>query len=103
MEINSELSHQPPMRAKSVDDFQTPKEALFPLLNFLKKEWVIWECAEGKANLSEFLWKSGFNVIGSDKKNLMEIAKIAGIKNCRLIGKNLSPVFGDYVWAGDIR
>lgn len=41
--------------------------------------------------------------IGSDKNDLAELAKIAGIKNYRLVGKNLSPAFGDYIWAGDIR
>jgi len=58
--------NQPPMRQGSSDDFQTPKEALQPLIPFLKKDWVIWECAEGKGNLSEELFSKGFSVVGSD-------------------------------------
>ena len=27
------------------DDYQTPPEALIPLLPHLKENWVIWECA----------------------------------------------------------
>jgi len=41
--------------------------------------------------------------IEPDKNDLAEMAKVAGIKNYRLIGKNLSPTFSDYVWAGAIR
>lgn len=37
------------------------------LLPYLKREWVIWECAWGKGNLFNFLSSEGFNVIGSDK------------------------------------
>jgi len=54
------------MKQGSPDDFQTPKEALLPLLPFLKKEWNIWECAEGKGNLVRGLKEFGFNVVGSD-------------------------------------
>ena len=57
---------QPPMKQGSSDDFQTPKEALLPLIPFLKKEWTIWECAEGKGNLIKGFKEFGFNVVGSD-------------------------------------
>jgi len=49
------------------DNFQTPKVALDILLPYLKKDWVIWECAWGKGNLFNFLRKEGFDVVGSDK------------------------------------
>jgi len=48
------------------DDFQTPKEALEPLLAYLKKEWVIWECACGKGNLVNGLKELGYSVHGTD-------------------------------------
>jgi len=48
------------------DDFQTPPEALEPLLPYLKKDWIIWECAEGKGLLSNALRGSGFVVTSSD-------------------------------------
>ena len=45
------------------DDFQTPPEALKPLLPYLKKDWIIWECAAGKGNLEKGLKKVGFSKI----------------------------------------
>lgn len=46
---------KPPLKNNGSDDFQTPKEALYPLYQFLKKNWVIWECAEGTGNLTNAL------------------------------------------------
>jgi len=57
---------KPPLRQGGPDDFQTPPEALLPLLSYLKKEWTIWECACGKGNLVKGLEEKGFNVIGTD-------------------------------------
>ena len=57
---------KPPAANGRPDDFQTPKEALIPLLKYLKRDWRIWECAEGQGNLSNALWEAGFNVVGSD-------------------------------------
>lgn len=62
----NEISHKPPMRQGSPDDFQTPAEALNPLILYLKKEWIIWECAIGKGNLERALRALGFTVIGID-------------------------------------
>ena len=59
-------SLMPPKQVKSADDFQTPAIALKPLLPYLKREWIILECAEGKGNLTKALRKWGFNVIGTD-------------------------------------
>lgn len=59
-------SNQPPMKQGSPDDFQTPKIALKPLIPFLKKEWRIWECAEGNGNLKIELRKRGFSCFGTD-------------------------------------
>jgi hypothetical protein len=36
---------KPPLKGYSTDDFQTPPAALKPLLPYLKKQWLIWECA----------------------------------------------------------
>jgi len=59
---------KPPLKNNGSDDFQTPKEALFPLIPYLKKEWTIWECACGTGNLVDGLKEFGFNVIGTDIK-----------------------------------
>src|SRR3990167_3365407 len=55
-----------PQKIKSVDNFQTPIMALKPLLPYLKKEWTIWECAEGNGNLTKELYGLGFSRFGSD-------------------------------------
>ncbi|MEK7501622.1 MAG: ATP-binding protein [Patescibacteria group bacterium] len=39
----------------------------------------------------------------TDINDLANIAKMAGVKKYRLIGKNLSPKFDDYIWGGSIR
>ena len=56
---------KPPMKQGNSNDFQTPPEALYPLLPYLKKDWVIWEPACGKGNLSNYLG-TGFRVIATD-------------------------------------
>ena len=55
-----------PLKKAYSDDFQTPPEALDYLVPFLKKDWLIWECAMGKGNLVKALREKGFNVIGTD-------------------------------------
>lgn len=57
---------KPPLNVNSADDFQTPAIALDPLMPFLRKEWTIWECAEGNGNLTRGLASEGYKVIGTD-------------------------------------
>lgn len=57
---------QGPMSRGAPDDFQTPGEALWPLIQYLKKDWVIWEPAAGKGKLVDELWRHGYKVIASD-------------------------------------
>ena len=58
---------KPPLKQGNPDDFQTPPEALKPLLPYLNKDWLIWECASGKGNLIKGLNKAGFiHIIGTD-------------------------------------
>ena len=52
-------------RNGSSDEFQTPKEAILPLLPYLKKDWTIWECAWGKGSLAKHLEEKGFKVFGN--------------------------------------
>src|SRR5262249_7216861 len=54
------------MKVKSSDHFQTPPERVLPLLPHLRPSWTLWECAEGRGNLSRALRGHGFRVIGSD-------------------------------------
>lgn len=55
-----------PSKQGSPNDFQTPVEALNPLLPYLKKNWIIWECAVGKGNLAKALSERGYKVVSSD-------------------------------------
>jgi hypothetical protein len=57
---------KPPSRQGSPDDFQTPPEALEPLLPYIPKDWVVWECAQGKGWLTEYMLEKGYAVIGTD-------------------------------------
>ena len=65
----------PPKNKKYSDDFQTPKYAIEPLVPFLKKGWIIWECACGKGNLVNALKEHGFKVIGTDILNGKDFLK----------------------------
>lgn len=53
------------------DEFMTPECAIYPLLPYLKKDWIIWECAWGKGSLAKHLEKKGFNVIGNKEDFLI--------------------------------
>ena len=48
------------------DEFFTPEYALNPLLPYLRKEWIIWECAWGKGTLAKHLKEKGFSVLNED-------------------------------------
>jgi hypothetical protein len=57
----------PPKQVAASDLFQTPPEALDPLLPFLPKGRRIWECASGrKRNLVRKLRKEGHEAVGTD-------------------------------------
>jgi len=47
------------------DEMFTPEYAIFPLLPYLNKDWIIWECAYGKGALSTHFKNAGFNVVGN--------------------------------------
>lgn len=55
-------------KQKTSDDYQTPPEALWPLLPYLNPDWTIWECACGKGKLVKALRQEGFTVIGTDRE-----------------------------------
>jgi len=57
---------KPPSRNGSPDDFQTPPEALQPLLPYIDTGWVVWECASGECLLSCELMRLGYEVVSSD-------------------------------------
>lgn len=68
-------------REKIQDDFEgskgndvfTPEYAIKPLLPYLDKTNLIWDCAFGSGRLSEHFNKYGFNVIGLKNKNFLDL------------------------------
>jgi len=48
------------------DNYQTPKEAVGALFDYIDKNWIVWECACGKRNIVNALDKAGYNVNGTD-------------------------------------
>lgn len=59
----------PPKRTGSSDIFQTPKYALKPLIKYIPKNFIIWECACGNGNITQVLKDEGFKVIATDLKH----------------------------------
>jgi hypothetical protein len=74
VEIRTQM---PPKRKNSPDDFQTPPYAVKPLIPYLNRNWVIWECAEGQGYLSGALKSAGFKVISTG----IEFDFLKGIPN----------------------
>ena len=55
------------------DEFMTPEYAIKPLLPFLKEDMIIWECAWGGGSLAKHLRKKGFEVIGENVKDFLNV------------------------------
>ena len=55
-----------PLSKKGSDNFQTPPQAVLPLLPYLQKGWTIWECAAGRGLMAETLKEKGFTVVATD-------------------------------------
>lgn len=60
------MARPTPLTAKVTNDYQTPPEALLPLYQYIPKDWVIWEPAEGDGNLSRTLREQGYRVVAGD-------------------------------------
>lgn len=52
--------------SQGIDRCYTPSYALDPLLSKLKKDWTIWEPANGQGHISRVLAAHGFNVVMSE-------------------------------------
>ena len=51
------------------DEFYTPDEAIYPLLPYLPKDKIYWECTDfGSSNITKILKENGYKVIGTHKK-----------------------------------
>ena len=54
------------------DECYTPENAIYPLIDFLKKDWIIWDCAFGTGMLAEHFNKFSFNVVGIKDYNFLK-------------------------------
>lgn len=51
------------------DELYTPKEAIEPILKYLDKDKIYWECTDfGDSNIRKVLVKNGFKVIATKKE-----------------------------------
>lgn len=53
------------------NEMQTPPEALLPLLPFIDKDWVIWECAPGKGLMVKSLETWEVKVIHNTQEDFL--------------------------------
>jgi hypothetical protein len=54
-----------PMSSGKTDEVFTPPYAINPLIPYLKKDWLIFECAYGEGNLANALRSYEFSVFGN--------------------------------------
>ena len=59
------------LMAGHTDEIYTPNYALDPLIPFIKRNWIIWECAWGQGALATHLKERGFNVVGHKEDNFL--------------------------------
>lgn len=53
------------------DELYTPREAILPILKYLDKSKVYWECTDfGESNITKVLRENGFKVINTSKVEL---------------------------------
>lgn len=53
------------------DEYYTPEYAVKPLLKYLPKNKVIWECTDfGKSNITKILKENGYKVVSTNKKEI---------------------------------
>lgn len=58
------------MKNEKNDELYTPEYAIKPLLKYLPKNKIIWECTDfGSSNITKVLKESGFKVISTHKKD----------------------------------
>jgi hypothetical protein len=65
----------------TIDDYQTPESAIEPLMKYIPKDITILEPSQGEGNITNYLKKSGYNVIGKDIKTGFDFLKPDSTKN----------------------
>lgn len=63
------------------DELYTPREAIEPILKYLDKNKVYWECTDfGDSNITKVLKENGFKVISTNKEQLDFLADEANFE-----------------------
>lgn len=68
---NPKTSYSKRVKFENPDECYTPEYAIEPLLPFLKKNWLIWDCAFGSGRLAQHFENKGFKVTGSNAVNFL--------------------------------
>jgi len=63
------------MMGGHTDEVYTPENAIYSLLPYLNKKWLIWEYAWGKGSLAKHLEKKGFHIIADSDVDFLECEK----------------------------
>lgn len=59
------------MKKPKNDELYTPDEAVFPVLKYLDKDKIYWECTDfGESNITKVLKKEGYKVVSTSKEQL---------------------------------
>ena len=59
------------MKKEKNDELYTPEEAIYPILKYLDKSKVYWECTDfGGSNITRVLRENGFKVINTCKSEI---------------------------------
>ena len=59
------------MQQEKNDELYTPDEAIVPILKYLDKDKIYWECTDfGESNITKVLQENGFKVIYTSKNEI---------------------------------
>ena len=59
------------MQQEKNDELYTPEEAIYPILKYLDKSKIYWECTDfGESNITKILKENGFKVVSTNKDEL---------------------------------
>ena len=59
------------MQQEKNDELYTPEEAIYPILKYLDKSKIYWECTDfGESNITKVLKENGFKVVSTNKDEL---------------------------------
>ena len=59
------------MQREKNDELYTPDEAIYPILKYLDKDKIYWECTDfGGSNITKVLRQNGFKVINTSKAEI---------------------------------